>query len=124
MSRAQRLLQLINIKTDWPTLSVDDGYCLVANPDLLSGEKLEKLHLEAFEYTARVSQDLPKTSEDLAAKALPDANGYSFFREKLKSDLVVLSDTDFAYFAQNAMLVDSCFMGKCISAYDCLISLD
>ena len=31
---------------------------------------------------------------------------YAFFRDKLKTDLVVLSDTDFAYFAQNAMLVE------------------
>jgi CRISPR-associated protein Cmr4 len=102
--RARRLLELIRVPVDWPGLpEVAEGHCLLANPALLSGDKL---HLEAFEYTAKVSQDLPNTSDDLAAKALPDGNGYGFFREKLKTDLVVLSDTDFAYFAENAMLVE------------------
>ncbi|OGT88633.1 MAG: type III-B CRISPR module RAMP protein Cmr4 [Gammaproteobacteria bacterium RIFOXYA12_FULL_61_12] len=104
LSRAQRLLGLIGIKVNWPTLAVMDEHCLLANPDLLSGDKL---HLEAFEYRAKISpQDLPNLSTELAAKALPEGNAYAFFREKLKTDLVVLSDTDFAYFAQNAMLVE------------------
>lgn len=104
LSRAQRLLGLIGIPADWPALEVTEGGCLLANPALLSGDKL---HLEAFEYTAKVSQDeLPTLAADLAAKALPDHPAYTFFRDKLKIDLVVLSDTDFAYFAQNAMLVE------------------
>lgn len=103
LSRAQRLLGLIGVATDWPTLAVADEHCLVANPALLSGDKL---HLEAFEYVAKVSQELPKLSADLASKALPDGDAYQFFAEKFKTDLVVMSDTDFAYFAQNAMLVE------------------
>jgi CRISPR-associated protein Cmr4 len=105
LARAQRLLGLIGVSVSWPTLpAVAEGDCLLANPALLSSG--DKLHLEAFEYAVRVSQDLPKVSEDLAARALPDAAAYTFFRDKLKPDLVVLSDTDFAYFATNAMLVE------------------
>jgi len=104
LSRAQRLLGLIGIQTTWPTLNVAEGDCLLANEALRSGDKL---HLEAFEYTSKVSQEeLPTLAADLAAKALPDHPAYTFFRNKLKTDLVVLSDTDFAYFAQNAMLVE------------------
>ncbi len=103
LSRAQRLLGLIGIPTSWPALNVAEGDCLIANPALMSGDKL---HLEAFEYTAKVSPDLPKVSEDLATKALPGDAAYAFFRDKLKTDLVVLSDTDFAYFSENAMLVE------------------
>jgi CRISPR-associated protein Cmr4 len=76
---------------------------VIANRALLSGDRL---HLEAFEYTAQVSQDLTQISQDLAQKALPGDAAYQFFRNKLTTDLVVLSDTDFAYFAQNAMLVE------------------
>jgi CRISPR-associated protein Cmr4 len=107
LSRAQRLLRLIGVTADWPSLpAVGEGACLIANPALLSGDKL---HLEAFEYAAK---DAKGTSEvatlaaDLAAKALPEDAAYTFFRDKLTTDLVVLSDTDFAYFAQNAMLVE------------------
>lgn len=104
ISRARRLLGLIGVPSSWPDLpDIEEGQCLIANPALLSGDKL---HLEAFEYTARVSPILPTLSEDLATRALPADNGYAFFRDKLKTDLVVLSDTDFAYFAENAMLVE------------------
>ncbi|MBC7162737.1 MAG: type III-B CRISPR module RAMP protein Cmr4 [Immundisolibacter sp.] len=104
LSRAQRLLGLIGIHTSWPALAVDDEHCLLANPALLSSGG--KLHLEAFEYAAQVSQDLPKVAEDIAARALPDGLAYDFFRDKLKTDLVVLSDTAFGYFAEHAMLVE------------------
>jgi len=104
LSRARRLLGLIGVDVAWPALpEVAEEQCLLANPALLSGDTL---HLEAFEYTARVSQDLPRIAADLTAKALTAGDGYDFFRRKLEDDLVVLSDTDFAYFAHNAMLVE------------------
>jgi|GEM_PF-4281851 len=43
---------------------------------------------------------------DLAAKGLPAGEAYAFFRNKLGQDLVVLSDTDFGYFAEHATLVE------------------
>lgn len=103
LARARRLLSLTGSDSRWPTENVDDGTALIANPKLLSGDKL---HLEAFEYSAKVSESLASTAADLADKALPSGDDYAFFRNKLKTDLVVLSDTDFNYFAQNAMLVE------------------
>lgn len=107
LSRAQRLLWLIGIASDWPALNVgQEGQCLIANRALLSGDKL---HLEVFEYKHidKASEPLlAKVADILAAKALPADGQYEFFRNKLKTDLVVLSDTDFAYFAENAMLVE------------------
>jgi CRISPR-associated protein Cmr4 len=106
ISRAQRLLMLIGVNAMWPTPpALAEGACLLANPALLSGDRL---HLEAFEYTAqeRESTVVRNIAEDLATRALPSGNGYDYFRNKLKTDLVVLSDTDFAYFAENAMLVE------------------
>ncbi len=84
---------------------MEEGTCLVANPALLSGDKL---HLEAFEYQAQKEENekVKAIAEDLAARALPTGNGYDFFRNKLKTDLVVLCDTDFAYFSENAVLVE------------------
>jgi CRISPR-associated protein Cmr4 len=103
LARARRLLALVGIKTDWPTLDVEEGKCLVGNPALLSGSKL---HLEAFEYEARMSEPLGGVGKDLAAKGLPVGEAYDFFRTKLAQDLVVLSDTDFGYFAEHATLVE------------------
>lgn len=104
LGRLERLLRLIGIPVAWPALpEVADGQCLLANPALLSSDKL---HLEAFEYTATVPEELPGLAEDLATRALPDGHEYAFFRDKMQTDLVVLSDTDFSYFAENAMLVE------------------
>lgn len=103
LARAQRLLKLNGAVVNWPALRVSDGSCLLCNPDILSKDHL---HLESFEYSAKISKELKDIATDLAAKALPDAAEYEFFREKLTNDLVVLSETDFAYFAQHAMLVE------------------
>ena len=105
LARAQRLLVLVGSKADWAALpKVAEGDCLLANPALLSGGG--KLHLEAFEYSAVVSQSLPALAADLAKRALPPDAAYQFFRDKLAQDLVVLSDTDFGYFVNNATLVE------------------
>ncbi len=106
ISRALRLLTLTGVTVDWPPLTVGDGQCLIGNPALLSGGKL---YLEAFEYEAVEpggDAGVKHVADDLAARAVPEDPAYLFFRDKLKTDLVVLSDTDFAYFAENAMLVE------------------
>jgi CRISPR-associated protein Cmr4 len=104
LARAQRLLALVGVATDWKIPTVNEGECLVANPALLGGNN--QLHLEAFEYLAKVSASLPPLSADLATKGLPAGEAYAFFRQKLSEDLVVLSDTDFGYFAEHATLVE------------------
>jgi CRISPR-associated protein Cmr4 len=53
-----------------------------------------------------VSEPLGGVGQDLAAKGLPEGAAYDFFRAKLAQDLVVLSDTDFGYFAEHATLVE------------------
>ncbi len=114
LARARRLMEAVGLSVTWRDLpNVAEGECLVANPKLLSqrktnGQQTDVLHLEAFEYTAKEkdNQALKTIATDLASKAIPDGNGYGFFREKLKTDLVVLSDTDFAYFVQHATLVE------------------
>lgn len=105
LARAQRLLAQLKVPADWPTLppAPEEGQCLIANPALLGGDKL---HLEAFEYTATHSPELRTLAADLAAKALGDEAGNTYFKGKLTEDLVLLSDTDFAYFSEHAMLVE------------------
>lgn len=104
LARTQRLLTLLKMKVDWPSVdALETGKCLIANPALMSNNKL---HLEAFEYAPLVREELKKLAEALASRAIPDGEGYRYFREKLARDLVVLSDSDFSYFAEHAMLVE------------------
>lgn len=106
LERARRLLGLIGVTIDWPALpDVAEGQCLIANTALLPDKKL---HLEAFEYTAADgNNEAVKTIATwFAENVLPAGSSYDYFRNKLKSDLVLLSDTDFAYFSEHATLVE------------------
>jgi CRISPR-associated protein Cmr4 len=103
LARAQRLLALTGHAAAWSVPALAEGQCLLANDALKSGSKL---HLEAFEYDARPHPGLSTIGTDLARRGLPDGDACRFFRDKLANDLVVLSDTDFAYFVQNATVVE------------------
>ena len=93
---------------DWVIPDVADGECHVVNRSLLSDQA--KLHLEAFEYDGAGSEaqspHLKSIAQDISDRALPSQNGYEFFRNKIASDLVLLSDTDFAHFAEHATVVE------------------
>ena len=111
LARCQRLLKLAGVEMPWqmPT-EMAPGQCFVANGSLLSddAENKKKLHLEAFEYDADLNRKdaIEGISRDLANRGLPDDHEYKYFREKLSKDLVILSDTDFAYFAEYATVVE------------------
>ena len=113
LARTQRLLAHLGLPAQWPSLpEVGQNQCLTIHAEQLGGGKGDKLHLEAFEYQAsdKTCAALKTIASYLASKALPEAlpsgDGYDFFRKKLAVDLVVLSDTDFNYFSQHAMLVE------------------
>jgi CRISPR-associated protein Cmr4 len=105
LARANRLLEMIGRSAGWSVPPAERGECALANKDLLSDQS--KLHLEAFEYLAMQGSDATKAiAVDLASTAMPEGEGYRYFREKLASDLVILSDTDFGYFVEHATLVE------------------
>ncbi len=105
LARAQRLLILCGRESGWEIPQVKEGNCLLANDALLREGK--KLHLEAFEYDGAVEEAVGRIGADLAEVALPEDPAHAYFREKLARDLVILSDTDFAYFVENATLVET-----------------
>ena len=109
IARTQRLLAHLGLTRNWPALpGVAPGQCLTVHASQLGGSSSDRLHLEAFEYTAndKSCSALQTIASDLAQIAMPAGDGYGFFREKLARDLVVLSDSDFDYFSQNAMLIE------------------
>lgn len=110
LARAQRLLGAAGVRVEWTAgMPVPaEGQCVVANEKLLRDGKL---HLEAFEYVqdAAGAVRLKETAVALAGHALGGKaleQTPEYFRNKLESDLVLLSDTDFGYFAEHATLVE------------------
>ena len=109
IARAQRLLAHLGLSRQWPVLpEVQPGRCFTVHAGQLSGTSGDKLHLEAFEYEAadKACTALQTIAQDLSQTAMPAGDGYAFFRDKFAKDLVVLSDSDFDYFSQNAMLIE------------------
>jgi CRISPR-associated protein Cmr4 len=106
IERARRLLALTGTAVDWPaTPGVMEGQCVTTQDGLLSDGKL---HLEAFEYGAIAAgrEALAAIGSWLAERAMPKGAAYEYFRHKIGADLVLLSDTDFAYFSEHATLVE------------------
>ena len=104
LSRANRMLELLG-KPKLPAAvkNIGEGTANVCDAALTTGGTLA---LEAFEYTAGESAELKAIAAWLADHALPQGEAHSFFRDKIKTDLVLLSDEDFAYFVKNATVVE------------------
>jgi CRISPR-associated protein Cmr4 len=105
LARAVRLLGMVGKEVRWPIPFVAEGQCTTSSPDELLSDG-RKLHLEAFEYEHSEAPGVAAIAAELAALAMPQGKDYEFFRDKLGRHLVVLSDTDFGYFAEHATLVE------------------
>lgn len=101
LARMKRLAKLAGVVVEWNEPTVAENQALMAADGLLSNDK--RLILEAFEFK-KAEGDCSDIAKWLAGNALSEGNAY--FAGKLKTDLVVLSDTDFAHFTRHAMVVE------------------
>lgn len=115
LARLKRAAELCELKVDWSVpYAREDCWCKVPSADsklLLSppGEGSEKrVVLETFEFHAEPDEALGKVAKWLSDHALPDESqkGFGYFQEKMLSDLVLVSDTRFDYFIENATIVE------------------
>ena len=91
--------------TTWSVPSVTRGKFLgdSSNRLVIDG----KLILEAFEYDREApNTDITAIAGWIAENCLPNKGEFEYFRNKLRSDLVVLNDTDFAHFVQHSTIVE------------------
>ncbi|MBU2571292.1 MAG: type III-B CRISPR module RAMP protein Cmr4 [Gammaproteobacteria bacterium] len=103
LARLQRQLAMAKVQVDWTVPSIASGHCQIVNPDLMTENKLA---LEAYELQAKEERTVKPITDWLAANALPQSDEFSFFREKLANDLVLLSDDELHYFVVNSTVVE------------------
>src|SRR5699024_3740462 len=106
LPRAARQLARPARDAQWPAIPVADGHCRITPQ---AGDALTrdgKLDLEVFQYQADPSAELATVAGWLAEHALNANHTPEYFRNKLRDHLVLLSDTDFDYFVNNATLVE------------------
>ncbi|MGQ9485957.1 MAG: type III-B CRISPR module RAMP protein Cmr4 [Desulfosoma sp.] len=110
LQRLKRLAAVAGqpIPFEVPTALQDDE-AVVLNPQLLAtGAKGERLILESYAFSPSKdsSKKFEKLAQWLSKKILPDETPFSFFRDKLAKDLVLLSDNQLTFFAKNATVVE------------------
>jgi CRISPR-associated protein Cmr4 len=76
----------------------------LANAAILTDKRLL---LEVFDFAGEADAKVTDIAEWLASNALPPGDEHEFFRNKLRNDLVVLSDTEFGHFVRNATVVEA-----------------
>ncbi|HPE61148.1 MAG TPA: type III-B CRISPR module RAMP protein Cmr4, partial [Thiolinea sp.] len=77
LARLKRLADIAGIKADWSVPTVNSDHCQVVDQRILSHGTLV---LEAFEYTADVSESLKAIADWLANNALPQDSAHEYFR--------------------------------------------
>jgi CRISPR-associated protein Cmr4 len=105
LARLKRLADLAKVPVPWTVPDLPPGppsRALVASEALLSQGHLV---LEAFELQ-KADGDCRDIAGWLRESVLPAGEAHAYFAHKLATDLVVLSDTDFAHFARHAMVVE------------------
>lgn len=99
-----RLKRLAGDAAAWSVPVVPEGQALVASDGALSDKRLV---LESYDFAATVDAGVKKIAEWLAINGLPGGEENSYFRAKLKVDLVVLGDTEFSHFVNHATVVEA-----------------
>lgn len=117
LGRLKRAAELVGEDVPWSVPKpTNDDVCLVRDNSGLTvkakvnNADVEVVILEAFQFTAgfdkAAREQLAKVADWLAEKAIPKEESYTFFKDKLAKHLLVLTDTRFDYFVQNATTVE------------------
>ena len=103
LGRAFRLARLAGVEAKLSPPEVAESKVLVSQAALLSDKHLI---LETFEFAADEPSLVVGEIATWLASAVFGAASSDFFANKLRKDLVILSDTDFSHFARHAMVVE------------------
>lgn len=99
-----RLKRLAGAAAAWSVPDVAEGNAKAASDAAFSDGRLV---LEAFDFAATADAGVTAIAAWLATNALPQGAEHEYFRAKLKTDLVVLSDTEFGHFVRHATVVEA-----------------
>ncbi len=99
-----RLKRLAGREATWSVPEVAEGSAKAADGSAIANGRLV---LEAFDFAAATDDGVKAVAAWLAGNALPQSAEHDFFRTKLSTDLMVLSDTEFGHFVRHATVVEA-----------------
>lgn len=120
LARLKRMALISSAEVSWevPDLT-DDELCLALDDSGLflkskrDGKEVDTLILETFQFSRSLDGpsrgEAKKAADWIAHHAMPTGDGpnpHGHFREKIRKHLVVISDTRFSHFVENATVVE------------------
>jgi CRISPR-associated protein Cmr4 len=100
LARLKRFAEAASIPCEWSIEAPP------ASSDKAIAGREERLLLEVFEFEAEASENVASIGQWLAQHALPESETHGYFRQKLSSDLVVLTEEAFGHFVRHATVVE------------------
>lgn len=100
VARLRRDLGYAQITPTWSDIDASGGKALITNDSkvIVEGSAV----LEEFTFPTQVSAEVTKLAGWLAENAFPEGAEYKFWRDKVRSSLIVLPENDFRDFVVNS----------------------
>jgi len=100
LSRLKRDLEMAGVKNIKWNIPPDTGDNVLGVSGSKISDKNNKVVLEEYTFNFRSDNNVEAISEWIADNAIPKGNEYNFWREKAKTDIVVLPDNAFRDFVK------------------------
>ncbi|MBI5194651.1 MAG: type III-B CRISPR module RAMP protein Cmr4 [Nitrospirae bacterium] len=100
LSRLKRDLEMAGVKVEWtvPAESGDDKIFGVQSSKIKDSN--DKVVLEEYTFDFHIDDSVKKIAEWIASKAIPPGDEYQFWRDKVKTDLLILPEDAFRDFVK------------------------
>ncbi|MBI5749397.1 MAG: type III-B CRISPR module RAMP protein Cmr4 [Nitrospinae bacterium] len=99
LSRLKRDLQMAGVIVNW-TAPVEDGDKIIGIQGCKIADSSDKVVLEEYTFDFKTDDSVKAIAEWIAANAIPKGSEYDFWRNKVKTDLLILPENDFRDFVK------------------------
>lgn len=99
LGRLKRDLKMADAKSDW-TIPADIGDKIMGVPGSNIADNNNKVVLEEYTFDFEGDETVKNIAEWIATNAIPKGPEYDFWRDKIKTDLLVLPDNAFKDFVK------------------------
>lgn len=100
LSRLKRDLQMAEVKKITWNVPDDTGDKILGVKESKIADNQNKVVLEEYTFDFDVNDDVTAIADWIAQNAIPQGTEYKFWREKVKTDLVILPDNAFSDFVK------------------------
>lgn len=99
LSRLKRDLQMAGVQVDW-NIPTESGDKIIGVTESKIADTNNKVVLEEYTFDFQADEGAKAIAEWIAANAIPQVNEYAFWRDKVKTDMLILPENTFRDFVK------------------------